>query len=295
MISSMHLLLTYSCNFACDHCFVYSSPRAKGVFTLEQIRKMLTDAKQVEGITGIYFEGGEPGLYYATLREGIRLAGQMGFTAGIVTNGYWAISEEDAEAWLTALMEVGLTGIDISDDDLHYGDTPDSLAKRALAVSERLGIAASALRRRKPVAEGETDNDTLRIGVGIKYRGRAVEKLAPGLPRQPWETFTTCPYEDLRNPSRVHIDPYGNVALCQGLLMGNVWQTPLAEIIAGYDPDTHPICASLLEGGPAELARRYGVATEDGYVDACHLCYLTRSALRERFVGCLAPEQVYGI
>ena len=294
MISSLHLLLTYNCTCACDHCFVFSRPRAPGVFTLGQIRALLAQARQVEGITGIYFEGGEPGLYYATLREGVREAKRLGFSVGIVSNGYWAISDEDAEAWLRGLQEVGLTSIDISDDDLHFTASLPSPAKRALVVAERLGLASSALRRRKPVAEAASCEETPRIGVGIKYRGRAVEKLAPGLPLTPWERFTACPYEDLRHPSRVHIDPYGNVNLCQGLLMGNVWETPLADLIANYQPDTHPICAPLLAGGPAALARAFAVAHEDGYVDACHLCYLTRRALRGRFPRELGPGQVYG-
>jgi len=28
-VNGLHLLLTYQCNFECDHCFVYSHPKQK--------------------------------------------------------------------------------------------------------------------------------------------------------------------------------------------------------------------------------------------------------------------------
>jgi hypothetical protein len=51
----------------------------------------------------------------------------------------------------------------------------------------------------------------------------------------------------------------------------------------------------LIRGGPAELARHYGIAHEEGYVDECHMCWEVRKALIDRFPQYLAPKQVYGI
>ena len=33
---------------------------------------------------------------------------------------------------------------------------------------------------------------------------------------------------------------------------------------------------------------------EESYADACHLCYLSRSKLREMFPDVLTPDQMYG-
>lgn len=41
MLTGIHFLLTYACNFECDHCFVYGGPRAKGTFTVGQVRDAL--------------------------------------------------------------------------------------------------------------------------------------------------------------------------------------------------------------------------------------------------------------
>jgi len=126
-------------------------------------------------------------------------------------------------------------------------------------------------------------------------KGRAVEKLTEGLPGQKYDTFNECSDEDLRNPSRVHVDPHGYVHLCQGLVMGNMWETPLSELVENYDPDKHPICGPLLKGGPALLAETYNLDHEDEYISACHFCYLMRLALLNKFPKHLAPRQVYGL
>ena len=126
-------------------------------------------------------------------------------------------------------------------------------------------------------------------------RGRAVEKLAEGLPTRPWEEFVECTREDLRDPGRVHLDAFGHVHLCQGLSMGNMWETPLSRLVEGYDADAHPICGPLQRGGPAGLVRAYDLDLRGEYVDECHLCVLARKALIDKFPEYLAPRQVYGL
>ena len=72
------------------------------------------------------------------------------------------------------------------------------------------------------------------------------------------------------------MDAYGNVHLCQGLSMGNIWEKPLPDLVRGYDAQEHPIAGSLLRGGPIRLATEHGLAMNDTYVDECHLCYTAR-------------------
>jgi len=76
--------------------------------------------------------------------------------------------------------------------------------------------------------------------------------------------------------------------------MGNLFERPLIEIVATYDPQAQPIVGPLLAGGPAALVERYQLPHEETYVDACHLCYTLRDALRERFPEVLGPGQMYG-
>lgn len=298
MLTGIHFLLTYTCSWECDHCFLFCSPASEGTFTIKQVREVLNEAAKLGSVKDIYFEGGEAFLYYPLMVEGIRLAREKGFQAGIVTNSYWATSEEDAELWLKPLVELGISDLSVSDDEYHYGKDDVSPAQHALAAAKKLGLPVGSISIEKPRVEDTSEAKEKGAPViegGAMLKGRAVEKLIEGLPRRPWDEFTECPFEDLESPGRVHVDPFGHVHLCQGLSMGNMWETPLAELVKSYDAARHPICAPLVRGGPAELARHYGLEHEDGYVDACHFCYLMRRALVDRFPEFLAPRQVYGL
>ena len=122
MLKGIHFLLTYMCNLECDHCFVYCSPNARGTFTLSQMRHALDEAVKIGTIEWVYFEGGEPFLFYPLMIEGIKLARSKGFKVGVVTNGYFATCEENAELWLDPLCELGIADLSISDDSLHHED-----------------------------------------------------------------------------------------------------------------------------------------------------------------------------
>jgi organic radical activating enzyme len=287
-LTGLHLLLTYQCTLECEHCFAWGSPWQSGTMSLQTIRHILDEASDVGTVKRIYFEGGEPFLYYATMVRGIKEASEMGFEVGIVTNSYWATTVEDAVEWLRPVAGL-VQDLSVSSDIYHWNEKLSEQALNARTAAEQLGIPLGFLSIAQPEdvnAAGESS---------IMYRGRAAEKLVARTSLHPWDGFTTCPYEDLREPGRVHPDPLGYLHICQGISVGNVLQTSLRAICETYDPDAHPIAGPLLAGGPAELVRRYEVPHEEGYADACHLCYETRRALRARFPEVLAPDQMYGV
>jgi organic radical activating enzyme len=296
VITGLHLIQTYKCNFECDHCFVYSGPEARGVMKISDIHRILVEAKNTGNVEWIYFEGGEPFLYYQAMLWGLRKARDFGFKTGIVTNAYWATSVKDAEEWLKPIVETGISDLSVSDDGYHYSETEENLAKHAYEAAENVGLSAGKITiedpkkymreiewKGKPIVEGR-----------VQFKGRAVEKLVADLPRQPWSRFDKCLDEDFSNQSRVHVDPFGYVHVCQGITIGNMNQTPLSQLLTTFEPERHPICEPILKGGPAELARRYNIEHEEGYVDECHLCYSARLRLRKRFPKILAPDNVYG-
>jgi hypothetical protein len=278
MLTGIHFLLTYSCTFECDHCFVHGSPRAGGVFTLAQLRAAFAQIREVPGIEEVYFEGGEPFLFYPLLVEGFRLARESGLRAGLVTNAYWAASEEDAELWLRPLRDLGCSDFSVSDDDFHSNG---GSAKYALQAAASLGIPRDSI-----CIDPQQD---------LLLRGRAADKLSQDRPRRPLAELNTCPEEDLADPGRVHVDPFGNVHLCQGLLLGNIWATPLAQLLREYDPPNHPIAGPLLRGGPASLAQARGLPAEQSFASECHACYELRKVLQPNHPAVLGPPQVYGL
>lgn len=297
MLTGIHFLLTYRCTFECDHCFVFGSPNAEGTFTLIQVRQVLEQARQIDSVNTVYFEGGEAMLYYPLLIESMRQARRLGLQVGIVTNAYFATSEQDAALWFAPLTELGIADLSISDDAFHSGEQ-DSPGKRALRAAQKLGLPAASICIDKPtvISNASTgDKGKPIVGGDVMFRGRAAETLTTGLPTRPWESFDECVHEDLVEPGRVHVDAYGNVHLCQGISIGNLWETPLATMMTGYRAECHPIIGPLVDGGPALLAKEYKFPVQEGYVDACHLCYSVRKSLMDRFPQYLAPKQLYGL
>lgn len=291
-LSGLHILLTYRCTFECDHCFVWGSPRQEGVLTIQQIMNMLVQAKTA-GVEWIYFEGGEPFLYYPVLVHGIKQAAAMGFSVGVVSNAYWAVSVSDAVQWLQPFVG-RIQDLSISSDLFHCEKPLGEVPQNALTAAKWLHIPTNMISIAQPGEASKQTRGQITDEGAVMFRGRAANKLAPAVATVPWDTLSSCPHEDLRDPGRLHVDPLGNLHVCQGIVIGNMYEKSLKEICANYSPEAHPVCGPLLEGGPAALVTEYNLAHRPTYADSCHLCYEARLALRSRLVEYLAPDQMYG-
>jgi hypothetical protein len=292
-ITGLHILLTHRCTLECDHCFLWSGPRQTGVLDIHGVTRILEQAQEA-GVRSIYFEGGEPFLYYAELVRGVQDAAGMGFDVGIVSNAYWAVSTADAVEWLRPFVGC-LADLSISSDLYHCDKCLGEEPQNAIAAAKWLHIPTGVISVASPDQEAPSSRGQLGQQSQIMYRGRAAEVLALAHMTHAWDTLRECEHEDLRDPGRLHVDPHGNLHLCQGIVIGNLFDRPLKQICADYDPDSHPICRVLLKGGPAGLVTQFGLQHRPAYADGCHLCYEARLALRSRFPGLLAPDEVYGV
>jgi MoaA/NifB/PqqE/SkfB family radical SAM enzyme len=261
----------------------------------EQVQSYLRQAWDTKTVDWIYFEGGEPFLYYPVLMRGVQLATSMGFHVGIVTNAFWAVNKNDALTWLKPFADM-VEDLSISCDHYHDCEEDNALAQNALYAAEQLNIPVGLIKIAQPdqmppeYREGQLPEGESRV----MFRGRAVSKLADQYAQRDWEKFDSCVNEDLRDPGRVHVDPFGNIHVCQGIVIGNLNEKTLQSICEDYKPDVHPIVGPLLAGGPAGLVKHYGLPHQKSYADACHLCYEARASLRERYPAVLAPPNMYG-
>ena len=282
-LKGLHLLLTYRCDSECDHCFVWSSPRSWATMSLEQVKDIIDQASELEGVDTVYFEGGEPFLYYPLLEAGVDYAHRKGLDVGVVTNGYWASTEEDAMLWLDPLKDKGIVDLSISLDE-HHGEGWEENARRAVSAARKAGFPVNVLTVPRV---GDSEG-------GLFFRGRAVDKLAKDAPKRPMVELGGCP-EDPPHIRRLHIDPYGNVMFCQGISLGNMNDRPLAQIIDSFVAEKHPIVGPLMNG-LEELAKAGGFNPDGKYADACHLCYTIRTEMisRRMYRLLLKPLQAYG-
>jgi MoaA/NifB/PqqE/SkfB family radical SAM enzyme len=299
MLTTVHILLTYTCPLRCKHCFVFGDPRAKGTFTPAQVTRTLTAIRAVESVEWVYFQGGEPFYHYPLLLSSVKKAIQNGFKVGVITNAYFARTESTAARFLKPLRDLGVANLCISQDTYHYPSPGDTPARRALRAAANLGLPA----RRASVDPSSSAESADPGWIGkdfhsdfkLQWRGRAAEKLTPGALVQDWRRWDHCPSPNLANPWRVDIDPYGNVQICQGVNLGNLSESSFDRIITKDRIRSHPIISFLRSGGPAALANAYDPNPHGSYVDACHLCYTIRLSLLDRFPSHLTPRQLYGL
>lgn len=281
-LAGIHFLMTYSCSAECDHCFVWCSPRQGGPVSMGQIDAFLAELQSVPQIKSLCGEGGEPFLFTRELMHLLRRGKALGYDVGALTNAFWAVSDEAARRVLAPFAKAGLASLGISTDCWHARAVPPERVERALRICAELGIESS-----KMVTEAD----------GVMFRGRAGSRLSSFAPElKPWQELTECGKETLAEPGRVHLDRYGGLHLCQGLLMGDP-ASGIAGVIRAYDASEHPVVRLLADGGPRKLAEE---AMQDGfrprsmYAGGCHLCYDARKFLRRRWPELLGPDEMYG-
>ncbi len=296
-LKGVHFLLTYRCDLECDHCFVWGSPKAKGVFTLKQIENILAEAKKLGTVNFVSIEGGEPFLYYPIMVKTLQEAVNLGFHVEILSNCYWATCPEDAVEWLFPLAEAKNVNLSLSSDLYHGENWEIEQVRNALKAAKALNIKADVISVKHPSIEPPPSSGMEGAKVDfwtLMYRGRACSQLVEKADKKNWREFTKCPYENFTKQERVHIDPFGYVHVCQGISMGNAWQKPLSKIIEEYAPYENPILEPLIRGGPAALVERFSLPHDEVYADACHLCYAARCLLRSKYPEILVPNQMYG-
>ena len=264
-----------------------------------QVDEILREAKKISSVEWIYFDGGEPFMRFPQLLNCINKGIQLGFKVGVVTNGFFARTEDCAVRFLRPLHHLGVSELRISNDAYHYKSPGTTPAQHALKVSHDLGLPVSQIRvhatSNQDFLSVESSTPIPAIDQALRYQGRASETLIRGLPLSRWDTFTHCPIDDLDEPDQIYVDTYGNVQICPGTNIGNSWETPLSDMVAAYQVADHPIYGPLSQGGPMMLSEAFGFVHGVDYVDACHLCYTIRQQLRERLPKYLAPPQVYGL
>jgi len=278
VIDALHLLLTYQCSRECPHCFVFGGPPGE-TMTSSQVKRYINAADRA-GVEKIALEGGEPFLFYPTLYRAVKLCGEKNMTASLVTNGFWGISTDEAVKWLKPLTECAQLQIMISTDNYHGGKREKKRAHNVKTAATELGI--------EPIT-AETSFDD------VFFRGRAASELAHRTEKHPWTGFDSCPNENLSHPSRVHVDANGFLQVCQGISSGCIEEQDLGKLVHPEHLGNHPVLGPLISGGPAALVTEFQLDHKGAYADACHLCYLARMDLREKYPEYLGPDRTYGV
>ncbi|MCL2718858.1 MAG: radical SAM protein [Lachnospiraceae bacterium] len=113
--ATLYISITNRCNIKCRHCsdIEMDLPDAKQADVIEWI-KQIANSKSIKRVS---FLGGEPFLCFNELINYIKFANSLGLLTTIVTNGYWAQTEEKVDSILRELA--GLDSMIVSSDKYH--------------------------------------------------------------------------------------------------------------------------------------------------------------------------------
>lgn len=309
IISGITWILSYRCNLNCQHCF-FDVDGPLNVLDSGLAQQALASLDQPGPLAWQHVSGGEPLLFEEELHrllEVIRASGSK--TVGIATNGFWGDSKKRAQQTVEQLKRRGVNGVCLSADSYHQQHvSPDHIRTVADQVFEQgLGkhsfvVCCYPAEEEQP-SEGEpyalsfAPIPIRKIGKGSSPATGAGPGSEREIPNSPCRNLCCClgetsPFE----PQMVWIDPYGNVMICYGLIVGNLHSESLGDILRNYSIRQSPLLEALAEEGPVglyHLALSRGRQPEGPFADECDLCWKSRHALREDFTSMLGPDECY--
>ncbi|MHB1458408.1 MAG: radical SAM protein [Armatimonadota bacterium] len=311
------LLFTYRCTIACKHCLFNCSPAKPSVHTsLPDAIEYLRQLHAVDRV--IHIAGGEAMMFYPQLLEICREANIEGIAPHFIeTNASFAVNDQVTSDRLLELKDAGVQGLLISADPYHqrfcppdryfrcfntavevFGDKNVAGAKLSMEQLEKLCDIG-----RDPVklVEFTRENPPMLVGragdaLSICFADRPVDTLLDEM----WHGGAgriDCRQEfDPETMWEIHIDPYGNIQTCCGIIVGNAKETPLPELMATGFLGQSPIVDTVYHGGPKallDLAISYGYTPRSGYPQKCGLCWEVRLFLRQFFPETIGPDEIY--
>ena len=140
----LSLLLTLQCNAECAHCGTMSGPRVRSRLEADKARNAIVEAAH-SGYRLVVFTGGEPLMYGPEIFNLIILAREQGLTTRIVTNGFWAATDQKALRLVKRLRDAGLSEINFSTGDQHVRFVPVEAVIRGARASLDVGLPVSIM------------------------------------------------------------------------------------------------------------------------------------------------------
>jgi hypothetical protein len=312
------LLFTYRCTISCKHCLFNCSPDQPSIrVSFEDGVEFLRQLRATDRV--VHIAGGEPMIYYDEMLRICQAAHKEEVSPHFIeTNASWCVSDEVARKRYEELRDAGIKGMLISTDPYHQAFVlPDRFERARRWAVEIFGeenvIAADPsrkeLERMVEIGRGEALLAEYTRKHTPRLVGRAGEELVRFLPDRPIEELkedslwhgnasgsADCRKEfDPQEMWEIHIDPYGNIQTCCGIIIGNARQIPLPEMMKrGFTKNE--LIRIVYEEGPfglLKLAVKLGYKPREGYPQKCNLCWEVRKYLRPYFPGTFGPEEIY--
>lgn len=139
--ANLNLLLTYKCNYLCNHCISSCGPKREETMSFNQAKDYIDNTLSVIEVGNVGYTGGEPFLYYDLLKHLMDYTyNKYGIPGGVVTNSFWAVSKEIVKEKLDELYKCGLRSMVISCDSYHLKYVSVEAIRHVVHKALELGI-----------------------------------------------------------------------------------------------------------------------------------------------------------
>ena len=311
-------ITTYNCNLACDHCF-FETKGEKKYMNPDLVEDALSSLKNARHMFWQHLSGGEIFLDEERLFQIIvNIRKYFKKDIGLSTNAFWAKDYSTTLQKVNKLGKLGVTGIAISADHYHQEHMlttgPKILAKAVRQIglnthSYLMGarLNADVLNAAEINEHTEAITNEINLNLNLPLAFAVERSIGKGsrinspkkkeIPDGGCTELNTCLGERSPfNPAMVWIDPYGNVMICYGIKIGNLYKKSLKEIVEEYTPKKYSMINVLASKGPKglhQIAKEEGFNVASSFYDKCDICYQSRFKLRNNYFEEFGPDECY--
>jgi len=135
------IMYSRTCNIECRHCGIMSGPKNKEKMSFELAKSCIRQASEIgNGLDTVIFTGGEPFVHVADLERLVGFCNDLGLSARVVTNGFWAKNVERGRDILWRLRIAGLDTINFSADKYHLEHQDPKVLRNAIDIAREVGL-----------------------------------------------------------------------------------------------------------------------------------------------------------
>jgi hypothetical protein len=205
---SVTILGTYKCTAACENCCFDSNPFLTQRLALAEILAFIDEAARLPRCSLVVFSGGECFLLRDDLVAAVRHATELGLRTRCVTNGFWAKRLPHGRRRLQALVDVGLSELNVSTGDFHQRWVDPVTVVNAVSLSVELGLDKTVLmvelQKERRVTAAQLGNDPHIRDLLATAQDRFKILESPWMPMR-YDEVIDQPAEALLNHRNVHL------------------------------------------------------------------------------------------
>jgi MoaA/NifB/PqqE/SkfB family radical SAM enzyme len=306
-VNRLEFAVTYLCSGRCRHCYATQwNETLPNHIDKSLAVKIVRKIGEKYNPDSIMTFGGESLLFPEIVCAIHKEATNVGIPAReIITNGYWSKDAGKVGEIAGKLAKSGVNDILISVDAFHQEHIPLDIIRRTAESCLQVGIDNIAWNPCWLVSEGddnqynqktksilkELEDLPVRKSEGdvVELGGFALANLTEFLPPKEKMPEGRCGDVPNANPldcvRSICVGPNGEIAVCNGLNIGNAAEEDIIDLIESYDPFAMPEMKAIIEGGMEGLVRwasSKGVGpAPEGYYSICHMCVDIRKRVNE--------------